>query len=102
MSARSFDLSTLNKKQSNIRVSRESSSICVMLHQTCIVAINKGGATLNSGGWRTATTKVAINRALRQVQNLKGYTVVQKKGQWFVSKPDNSLIEFIDGMSISL
>lgn len=50
MSARSFDLSTLNKKQSNIRVSRESSSICVMLHQTCIVAINKGGATLNSGG----------------------------------------------------
>lgn len=102
MSARSFDIQVLNKKQSNIVVTRESSSICVMLHQTCIIAINGGGATLNSGGYRTATTKVAMNRALIQCRELRGYSVIQKKGEWFVSCPDNSLLPFTDGMSINL
>lgn len=100
MSARSFDINS-TKKQSMIRVTLEENSRCVMMYQTCIVAWNFSGVTLNSGSWRTATTKVAINRALAQIPRAKGYAVVQKKGVWYVSKPDNSLVEFTDGMSIN-
>lgn len=101
MSARSFDINS-SKKQGIIQVSRESSSICVKLHNTVVIAINDSGATLNSGGWRTATTKVAINNALKQVRGFAQYAVVQKKGNWFVSTPDSQLIPFTDGMSINL
>ena len=102
MSARSFDINKLNVKQSNIRVVVEDSSNCAILHNTCIVAINNFSVTLNSGGWRTTTTKVAINRALSQYPRLKGYGIFQKKGQWFVSCPNNEILEFVDGMSINL
>lgn len=101
MSARSFDINC-SKKQGNIVVTRESHSVCVKLHNTVVIAINHSGATLNSGGYRTATTKVAINNALKQVRSFAFYQVVQKKGQWFLSTPDSQLIEFTDGMSINL
>lgn len=101
MSARSFDINC-TKKQGIIQVTRESHSVCVMLHNTVVIAINESGATLNSGSWRTATTKVAINNALRQLRGFTGYAVVQKKGEWFLSCPDNSLKPFTDGMSINL
>jgi len=101
MSARSFDLNSM-KKQGIIQVSIEGSFKNVKLHNTIIVGIHECGVTLNSGGWRTATTKVAINNALKQLRGFQGYAVVQKKGEWFVSCSDNSLVPFTDGMSINL
>ena len=99
MSARSFDINCL-KKQANIKVSRTEQTIYVDLHKTTVFIYDNDMIQLNSGGWKTPTTKVAINRALSQL-NIN-YAIVQKKGQWFVSCPDNTLIEFTDGMSISL
>ncbi len=101
MSARSYDLNS-TKKQGIIQVIRESSSVYVQLHNTIVIAVGPMGTILNSGGYRTATTKVAINNALKQLRDFQGYAVVQKKGEWFVSTPDSQLIPFTDGMSINL
>lgn len=101
MSARSFDINKLYKKQSMITVSIQGDSKCIMMYRTCIVAVNNSGITLNSGGWRTPTTKVAINRALDQIPQTKGCQVFQKYGVWYLSKADGTKIEFKDGMTIN-
>lgn len=98
MSARSFDINS-TRKQSNIQVIQEGETKCVKLHNTVVFGLNRSGMTLNSGGWRTSTTKIAINRAISQT--ISGYGVFQKKGQWFVSCPDNVVLPFVDGMSIN-
>lgn len=87
MSARSF---TLNKRrQGNITVERttivgEGERVDVILHNTAVVIKQACGTlTLSTGGWRTVTTKTAINRALM----LLGFkiSVSQRKGAWYVS-----------------
>lgn len=100
MSARSFDINS-TKKQSNIQVKRSAFGLNVLLHNHNVFTIFHSGVILDSCGWKTTTTKVAINRAFAQIPKMKGYAVVQKKGVWYVSKPDNSLVEFTDGMSIN-
>lgn len=87
MSARSF---TLNKRrQGNITVERtaivgEGERIDIILHNTAVVIKHEtGDVTLNTGGWRTVTTKTAINRALN-LMGVKAY-VHQVKGEWYVS-----------------
>jgi hypothetical protein len=54
----------------------------VRYHQTDVVMFDADYVVLNSGGWRTATTKLRMNQASRQF-NL-GYTVTQYKREWFV------------------
>lgn len=56
---------------------------------------------LNSGGYRTPSTKIVMNTALRQIYGYEGPQVYQHKFQWFVSwngidKP----IKYRDGMII--
>ena len=65
MSARSFDLNK-TKKFGNVKITSTPDEIVVTLHQTDVVVYNKknGSIRLNSGGWRTNTTKTAINNAL--------------------------------------
>jgi hypothetical protein len=100
MSARSFKID-VTRKQSNIQVIKSDSKIDVKLHNTIVFSADKGVITLNSGGYRTVTTKTAINRAFSQL-NL-AYGVLQKKGQWFVSKRGQTeLIEFNDGMKLNV
>lgn len=53
---------------------------------------------LNSGGWRTVTTKTRMNQAANQFG--LGYGVYQRKGEWFVDTPDGQTLEFKDGMMI--
>ena len=65
--------------------------VSVTYHQTEVVRIEKGVITLNSGGWRTSTTKHRINQ----------YTpddigVYQKGGEWFVTTPKGEF-PFHDG-----
>lgn len=101
MSAGSFDINKLDKKQSNIQVTREGSITWVTLHRTVVVTIDFNEVSLNTAGYRTPTTKVAINRALAQIPRAAGYKVVQVKKEWWISCPDNDLIPFVDGMSIN-
>lgn len=94
MSARSFDINKINTKQSQMRVTIENDQKVVTMYSTKIVVIENDCVILNSGGWKTMTTKTAINNALKQL----GYAqrVSQVKGQWFIGKK-----EFYDGISIS-
>lgn len=65
-------------------------------HATKIVSVRVNGTIiLNSGGWRTATTKTAMNQASRQ--DALGLRVWQEKGEWFVNFKNQS-IPFEDGM----
>ena len=98
MSARSFDLNG-NKRQGNITILNGESIKEVVLHRTVVVSIQPNQIVLNSGGYRTNTTKTAINRALTQLDNSN--RVVQIKGKWFLTDGVNK-VEFFDNMAIYL
>lgn len=87
----------------------------VTYHSTVLVEeIVKGGAPsplryrLDSGGYRTATTKTRINQAANEYG--LGFRVFQDKGAWYVNTLgiDNgqrfasfdNVIPFVDGMMI--
>ncbi len=95
MSARSFDLNKVNKKQSNIRVIEEDGAKIVLLHGHAIVKIEDDKIILSSCGWSTMTTKTAINQALKQLKDVQGYSVNQVKGDWYVNG-----MPFEDGFTI--
>ena len=66
-------------------------------HNTAVVRVDRDGTiTLDSGGYRTATTKLAMN----QVSNQFGYgfQVIQRKGDWFVVTDGGNEWEFYDGI----
>lgn len=72
-----------------VRINPET--IGVKLHNTIVVTIHQDGTyTLNSGGWRTVTTKARIN----QFCPVK---VGQKKYEWFVGDEP-----FYDGIKVKL
>lgn len=63
-------------------------SVTIRLHSTNVVTIHPDdGVTINSGGWRTSTTKNRINK----YSPVKAY---QKNHQWYFD--DGT--EFEDGM----
>jgi hypothetical protein len=69
----------------------EKGETIIRLHGTDIVRLKKDGrAVLNSGGWKTITTKDRINDHMP-----KGFYLRSEKGQWFVNG-----VPFFDGMSI--
>ena len=72
----------------------------IRLHNTEIIEFKPDGrVVLNSGGWRTVTTKARFNR-------FTPYGVYQKNHEWFVLKPRDpphhwhrdGAIPFYDGM----
>ena len=74
-----------------VRVSPDA--IGVRLHNTVVVTIHSNGTyTLNSGGWRTVTTKDRIN-AYSPVR------VNQRKYEWFVGDED---VPFYDGIVVNV
>lgn len=71
----------------------------VRYHQTDVVQFTADVITLDSGGWRTATTKARMNQASHQF-NL-GFRVYQERGVWWVwMLADGSRVAFADGMTI--
>ena len=56
--------------------------ITVTYQNTRVVDVTTEHITLDTGGWKTVTTKLRMNQA--SVQFNLGYTVYQQKGQWFV------------------
>jgi len=69
----------------------------VTYHNTKVVQWDTNTITLDSGGWRTVTTKTRMNQASNQF-DLK-FTVCQTKGNWSVSF-DGKTIPFSDGMTL--
>lgn len=74
------------------------SAYAVRLHNTDVVTLHPDGSyTLNSGGWRTVTTKDRINRYAPG-------NVFQSNGEWFYSWGDprnHTEIYFCDGMRVA-
>ena len=58
--------------------------IVVVYVQTAIVTTTQDTVTLNSGGYRTVTTKRKMVQAANQFG--LGYTVSQRKGEWTVTR----------------
>lgn len=98
MSAKSFKLNG-KMRQGNITILNDQDVVAVILHNTTVMMFSRkeNKVRLTSGGWKTTTTKTAINNALSQLESLIGQpmpNVYQKKGQWFLSDGQ----EFQDGM----
>ena len=74
----------------------------VTYHQTEVVRYHGGNEfTLDSGGWRTVTTKRRMNQAAQHWG--RGFRVYQKAGEWFVSifaADDGRDFQFRDGMTV--
>lgn len=62
----------------------------VTYHSTRVVAWENDIITLNTGGWRSVTTKRKMNQASNQFA--LGYSVYQKNGDWFVYLRQSGLI----------
>jgi hypothetical protein len=79
----------------NTRLVRYGNGYAVFLHQTAVVVIKPDGTyRLNSGGWRTVTTKDRINL-------YSPASLFQSKGIWYLSRqPDSSRCIFTDGMVV--
>lgn len=79
-----------------VRISPET--IGVRLHDTIVVRIHSDGTyTLNSGGWRTVTTKARINEFCP-------VKVGQKKYEWFVGNEpfyDGIRVREINGVALA-
>lgn len=94
MSARSFDINKLNRKQSNIKVIKEDDKLIVLLHDNKVFELTNEGFSISSCGWKTPTTKTAINRALDQLR--MNYRISAVKGNWFLNN-----LPFEDDMKIT-
>ena len=70
----------------------------VVYHSTAVVRFNTAVIILDSGGWRTLTTKTRMNQASNQF-NL-GYYVFQKDFEWFVKYQDETH-RFYDGIELN-
>jgi hypothetical protein len=77
----------------------EEGELAIRLHETDVVTFTRLGITiLNSGGWKTVTTKDRINEALSGT----GWRLSQERGQWYVGYADSAANRhvFADGMKI--
>lgn len=82
-------------------IRQEDGSIALRLHATIIVTVDKAGKiTLNSGGWRTPTTKGRINDALQELLRGNAPGISQVDGIWLIYPHGNyeSKRTFADGM----
>lgn len=70
----------------------------VLYHRTVLVKFQTARIILNSGGWRTATTKTRMN----QTSNQYGleFHVFQKDFDWFVTFRGET-IPFVDHMELA-
>lgn len=72
----------------------------VTYHNTDVIQWGNKTIMLNSGGWRTATTKLRMNQASRQYG--LGIHVFQSKGKWYVNHNDSGItLDFVDDMVIN-
>ena len=65
---------------------------------TPVVTIARSHATLESGGWRTRTTKLRMNQA--SMEYGLGFHVRQVNYRWLVDMPHGEVTPYVDGMTI--
>lgn len=73
--------------------------LSVVYASTLIVDKVGNEITLDSGGWRTVTTKRKMNQAARQFG--LGYSVYQRDFKWFVDLPNGETVPFEDNMTFA-
>ena len=71
----------------------------IRLHNTDILECKPNCIILNSGGWKTSTTKQRLNK---YIPCHLGISVSQKDFEWYVKLADGSSIPFEDGMEIKV
>ena len=64
------------------RVLPDKDKIRVFFHNTPVVAFDDRSIMLNTGGWRTRSTKVRMNQASQEFG--LNFRVFQKQREWFV------------------
>ena len=72
-------------------IKADNGDIKVRYHNTDVVTFNKNEITLDTGGWKTVTTKKRMNQVSEQYD--LGYHVYQKHGEWYVEY-NNDVSEF--------
>lgn len=94
----------VNRKKLKIRFMREGreSYTLVQLYDTIVVKrqnINNV-VTLNSGGFRTQSTKVTINTALKLIYGQNAPYLFQRKFEWFLYLSSGQTVPYADNMVI--
>jgi len=76
--------------------------VAALYHDTCVAWRDGKVVKLNSGGYRTATTKLRMNQFANEFCN-GGFKVYQKGGEWFVHiAPIGLVYPFYDGMEFEV
>ena len=78
-------------------IANDGQHTIVTYHATQIVKFNNKEIILNSGGWKTQTTKTRMNQASNQFG--LGYRVFQENFYWFIQYK-NKMIEFQNNMKL--
>lgn len=73
----------------------ETNMTRIIYHKTAVVSFDAEKIILNSGGYKTATTKTRMNQAANQFR--LGFQVIQKDFDWYVLFKGEK-IPFDDGM----
>ena len=75
-------------------VKRDGDTVTVRYWHTDVVTANllSGDVTLNTGGWKSVTTKARMNQTAAEYN--MGFSVYQKNWQLFVRKRDGAEIPF--------
>lgn len=87
---------TIGSHKTNIYT--EADMIHIRYHDTVVVQFNMNHIFLDSGGWKTTTTKTRMNQTSNQY-NL-GFTVFQKDFSWYVSFNGKTL-DYQDNMMLT-
>ena len=81
---------------------RERDWYAIRLHDTDVVTFYADGTIqLDSGGWKTVTTKDRMNKILQP----NGYTLYQQDFEWFITRlpfSHNEPSPYYDGMVLQL
>jgi hypothetical protein len=64
------------------KVIHTATGLIVRYHNTDVVVVKNGEVTLNTGGWKTVTTKRRMNQAANQFG--LNYHVFQEDHEWYV------------------
>lgn len=82
--------------RNTFRYERDGETV-VRLHETDIVRKRSDGSViLNSGGWKTVTTKDRMNYHLPA-----GYAIYQERGLWYVLRRSDRLrVSYFDGIRV--
>ena len=98
-SKKTGDKTTKKIDRNTYLIKRDDETIVVRLHQTDIISFKKNGTIiLDSGGWRTVTTKDRMNKFLPD-----NYGIMQEKGIWYIKITNEYKKDLIysDGIKLS-